>query len=63
MLLRSHVETIATRMCAPLVGLCDVNVLNIDDPPGTPLRVRVERVERVEVVAGCARCGWGEGVA
>ena len=48
-------ETDATRMCALLVGLPDVNVLAVDDEnPAAPLRVHVET--RVEV-AGCAGCG------
>jgi transposase len=48
------VETNATRMCALLVGLPDVNVLAVDDQAGAPLRVHVETVE---VVTGCAGCG------
>ena len=47
-------ETNATRMCALLVGLPDVNVLAVDDQAGAPLRVHVETVE---VVTGCAGCG------
>ncbi len=36
-------ETNATRMCALLVGLPDVNVLAVDDDdPTAPLRVHVE---------------------
>ena len=36
-------ETDATRMCALLVGLPDVNVLAVDDTdPTAPLRVHVE---------------------
>jgi len=49
------VETDATRMCALLVGLCDVNVLAVDDTdPVSPLRVHVETT--VDTV-GCASCG------
>ena len=48
-------ETDATRMCALLVGLPDVNVLAVaDDDPGRPLRVHVETTA---VVAGCGECG------
>ena len=49
-------ETDATRMCALLVGLPDVNVLGVDDDEerAVPLRVHVET--RVEVV-GCVGCG------
>lgn len=48
-------ETDATRMCALLVGLPDVNVLAVeDDDPTVPLRVHVETTV---VVAGCSTCG------
>jgi len=49
------VETDATRMCALLVGLPDVNVLAVDDTnPTSPLRVHVETT--VDTV-GCTSCG------
>lgn len=48
-------ETDATRMCALLVGLPDVNVLAVeDDDPSTPLRVHVETTTEL---VGCAGCG------
>lgn len=48
-------ETDATRMCALLVGLPDVNVLAVeDDDPAVPLRVHVETT--VDMV-GCSTCG------
>lgn len=48
-------ETDATRMCALLVGLPDVNVLAVDDTdPAAPLQVHVETTaSRV----GCEGCG------
>ena len=53
-------ETNATRMCALLVGLPDVNVLAVDgDEPAMPLRVPVET--RVGLV-GC-RGVWNQGPA
>lgn len=54
-------ETNATRMCALLVGLPDVNVIGIEDDDGQPLRVHVETTT---VIAGCAECGtraWSKG--
>ncbi len=48
-------ETDATRMCALLVGLPDVNVLAVDDTDLTsPLRVHVETTADI---VGCASCG------
>ena len=47
-------ETNATRVCALLVGLPDIDVLGIEDEPGGPLRVHVETGSRV---AGCSGCG------
>ncbi len=48
-------ETNATRMCALLVGLPDVNVLAVDDDdPTAPLRVHVETRA---VLVGCGGCG------
>ncbi len=48
-------ETDATRMCALLVGLPDVNVLAVqDDDRAVPLRVHVETIVNV---AGCPTCG------
>ena len=48
-------ETNATRMCALLVGLPDVNVLAVDDDdPAAPLRVHVETRA---VLVGCGGCG------
>lgn len=48
-------ETDATRMCALLVGLPDVNVLAVDDSNRSgPLRVHVETVAET---AGCSSCG------
>ncbi len=48
-------ETNATRMCALLVGLPDVNVLAVDDDdPSAPLRVHVETRA---VLVGCDGCG------
>ena len=48
-------ETDATRMCALLVGLPDVNVLAVDDSNSTsPLRVHVETTA---ARVGCASCG------
>jgi transposase len=52
------VETNATRMCALLVGLPDVNVLAVDDQPGQPLRVHVETVEGVTGCVGCGTRAW-----
>jgi transposase len=55
------VETNATRMCALLVGLPDVNVIGIEDDDGQPLRVHVETTT---AIAGCAECGtraWSKG--
>lgn len=51
-------ETNATRMCALLVGLPDVNVLAVDDQPGQPLRVHVETVEGVTGCVGCGTRAW-----
>lgn len=47
-------ETNATRMCALLVGLPDIDVLGVEDKPEDPLRVHIETGSRV---AGCAGCG------
>lgn len=48
-------ETNATRMCALLVGLPDINVLAVDDQePGLPIKVHVE--SRPEP-AWCRACG------
>ncbi len=48
-------ETDATRMCALLVGLPDVNVLGVvDDDPGEPLEVHIETTA---VTVGCSGCG------
>ena len=48
-------ETDATRMCALLVGLPDVNVLAVDDDdPAVPLRVHVETTADT---VGCSSCG------
>lgn len=48
-------ETDATRMCALLVGLPDVNVLAVeDDDPSMPLRVHVETTAEI---VGCTSCG------
>lgn len=48
-------ETDATRMCALLVGLPDVNVLGVDDTdPAVPIRVHVETT--VDTM-GCGTCG------
>jgi len=49
------VETDATRMCALLVGLPDVNVIAVeDDDPAVPMRVHVETTTSM---VGCAGCG------
>ncbi len=48
-------ETDATRMCALLVGLPDVNVRGVDDTdPTAPLRVHIETTAEM---AGCSSCG------
>ena len=48
-------ETDATRMCALLVGLPDVNVLAVEDTdPTQPLRVHVETTA---TTMGCTGCG------
>lgn len=48
-------ETDATRMCALLVGLPDVNVLAVDDTnASTALRIHVETVAKI---VGCVECG------
>ena len=48
-------ETDATRMCALLVGLPDVNVIAVDDnDAGVAMRVHVETTA---VVVGCHGCG------
>jgi hypothetical protein len=36
------VKTDHIRLCELLVGLPDVNILDVDDVPGAPLRVHVE---------------------
>ena len=51
-------ETNATRMCALLVGLPDVNVLAVDDQAAQPLRVHVETVEAVTGCSGCGTRAW-----
>jgi transposase len=48
------VETDATRMCALLVGLPDVNVLAVEDQPSQRLRVHAETTA---VRVGCSACG------
>ncbi len=47
-------ETNATRMCALLVGLPEVNVIGIEDDDGKPLQVHIETTV---VLAGCGGCG------
>lgn len=48
-------ETDATRMCALLVGLPDVNVLAVEDAdPAVPLRVHIETTA---AMVGCGSCG------
>lgn len=51
-------ETNATRMCALLVGLPDINVVGVEDQPGEPIRVHVETVVEVEGCAGCGTRAW-----
>lgn len=47
-------ETDATRMCALIVGLPEINVLGVEDEPGEPLRIHVETTA---TVMGCGACG------
>ena len=56
-------ETNATRMCALLVGLPDIDVIGVAEEPIEPLRVHVETAS---AVVGCAACGtraWLKGSA
>jgi transposase len=55
------VETDATRMCALLVGLPDVNVVGVEDREGLPLRVHVETVVSIAGCAGCGSRAWSKG--
>lgn len=54
-------ETNATRMCALLVGLPDVNVIGVADVEGQPLRVHVETVPAVVGCAGRGTRAWSKG--
>ena len=51
-------ETNATRMCALLVGLPDINVLGVEDEPTEPLRVHIETEPGVVGCAGCGTRAW-----
>ena len=51
-------ETNATRMCALLVRMPDINVVGVEDRPGHPLRVHVESVVEIEGCAGCGTRAW-----
>ena len=55
------VETNATRMCALLVGLPDVNVIGVADVEGQPLRVHVETIVTMSGCAGCGSRAWSKG--
>jgi transposase len=52
------VETNATRMCALIVGLPEINVVGVEDEPGEPLRVHVETTATVVGCAGCGTRAW-----
>ena len=54
-------ETDATRMCALVVGLPDVNVIGVEDVEGQPLRVHVETTAAVVGCAGCGTRAWSKG--
>lgn len=54
-------ETNATRMCALLVGLPDVNVIGVEDDDGQPLRVHVETTAEFAGCAGCGTKAWSKG--
>lgn len=54
-------ETDATRMCALLVGLPDVNVIGVADVEGQPLRVHVETNAFTVGCAGCGTRAWSKG--
>lgn len=51
-------ETDATRMCALIVGLPDVEVLGVEDERGEPLRLHVETVSSVVGCSGCGTRAW-----
>lgn len=51
-------ETNATRMCALVVGLPDINVVGVEDQPDEPLRVLVETIVEIEGCAGCGTRAW-----
>ena len=51
-------ETNATRMCALLVGLPDIDVRGVEDDPPEPLRVHIETASRVVGCAGCGTRAW-----
>ena len=51
-------ETNATRMCALLVGLPDVNVLAVEVGAGRPLRVHVETTATTVACAACGTRAW-----
>ena len=55
------VETNATRMCALLVGLPDVNVIGVEDDGRQPLRVHVETTTAIAGCAGCGTKAWSKG--
>lgn len=54
-------ETNATRMCALLVGLPDVNVIGVEDDKGQPLRVHVETIATITGCSGCGTRAWSKG--
>jgi transposase len=53
------VETDPTRVCEILVGLPDVDVLGVDDPPGdAPLVVHIQSRGPAAACPRCGRTGW-----
>ena len=55
-------ETNATRMCALLVGLPDVNVIGVEDDKGQPLRVHIETIATITGCSGCGTRAWSKGL-
>ncbi len=51
-------ETNATRMCALLVGLPDIDVLGVEDEPTQPLRVHIETTAGILGCSGCGTRAW-----
>ncbi|MDX6309508.1 MAG: transposase, partial [Nocardioidaceae bacterium] len=53
-------ETDATRICALLVGLPDVDVLGVEEQAGAPLRVHVETTATAVGCSGCGSRAWAK---